>query len=237
MRQTWGGNREPPARRAFAARVWGSGGSADVKPVIELLPEYVLGELPAEEQRRVEALVAASPELQREVDRVTEALAGAAAVLDPLPPPPGLRTRLVHTLGGVDRFAPFVEDLTELFELPAATVRRLLGRIDEDQWETSLLGVPLVGAELFHFPVGPGLQASGAAGGVVRLRAGATFPAHRHHGDEVTYILEGGYLADGRVHGPGSSIPMSTGTAHDYRSAPERDLVMMVLHRGITLLD
>jgi hypothetical protein len=29
---------------------------------------------------------------------------------------------------------------------------------------------------------------------------------------------------------------MPGGTAHDYQSAPERDLVIMVLHRGITLL-
>jgi quercetin dioxygenase-like cupin family protein len=153
-------------------------------------------------------------------------------------PAPGLRARLLQTLGSADRFAPFLADLTGLFELPADTVRRLLARIDEHAWEDTLLGVRLQGAELFHFPVGPRLRETGAAGGVVRIRAGVRFPRHRHHGDEVTYVLEGGYVDDGgRVHGPGSAIAMSTGTEHHYQAAPERDLVIIVLHRGITLLE
>lgn len=207
-----------------------------MKPVLDLIPDYVLGALPAEEQRHVQELVQQSPELQREVDRVSEALAATAERLAPALAPVDLRSRLVDTLRGVDRFAPFFDDLVRLFDLPVETIRKLLARIDGFDWETSLLGVQLHGAELFHFPVGPRLRDSGAAGGVVRIRAGVTFPQHRHHGDEVTFVLEGGYIADGTTYGPGSLIPMSTGTEHDYQSAPERDLVIMVLHRGITLL-
>ena len=207
-----------------------------MKPVFDLIPDYVLGALPADEQREIDALIARSPELQQEVDRVTEALAVTANDVAPVMPAPGLRARLLQTLGSADRFAPFLDELTKLFELPAATIRKLLARIDEHEWETSLLGVQLVSAELFHFPVGPGLRETGAAGGVVRIRAGATFPQHRHHGDEVTFVLEGGYIAEGKTYGPGSTIPMATGTEHHYQAAPERDLVIMVLHRGITLL-
>lgn len=205
-----------------------------MKPVLDLIPDYVLGALPADEQREVDDLVARSPELQREVDRVTEALAVTAS--DTAAPPPSLRARLLETLSGVDRFAPFLDDLTRIFELPVATIRKLLARIDDHEWETSLLGVPLESAELFHFPVGPRLRETGAAGGVVRIKAGALFPQHRHNGDELTYVLEGGYIADGRTHGPGAIIPMATGTEHHYQAAPERDLVIIVLHRGITLL-
>lgn len=207
-----------------------------MKSVLELIPDYVLGALPAEEQQHLDALVVASPDLQREVDRVSEALAATAEAMPPVAPAPSLRARLLRTVGSVDRFAPFLDDLTRLFELPVATVRKLLARIDEHEWETSLLGVTLHGSELFHFPVGPRLRETGAAGGVVRVRAGVTFPQHRHHGDEVTYVLEGGYIADGRTHGPGSAIAMTGGTEHHYQSAPERDLVIIVLHRGITLL-
>ena len=208
-----------------------------MKPVQELIPDYVLGALPADEQRQVETVIAGSPDLQREVDRVTEALAVAANHVAPVVPAAGLRSRLLATLGSADRFAPFLDELTRLFELPAATLRKLLARIDEHEWETSLLGVELQHAELFHFPVGPRLRETGGAGGVVRIRAGATFPQHRHHGDEMTFVLEGGYVSDdGRTYGPGSTIPMATGTEHHYQAAPERDLVIMVLHRGITLL-
>ena len=207
-----------------------------MKSVLQLIPDYVLGALPAEEQGRIDALVAGSPDLQREVDRVSEALATTAETAEPVALGPSLRARLLQTLGSVDRFAPFLHDLTALFELPEATIRKLLARIDEHEWETTLLGVQLHGSELFHFPVGPRLRETGAAGGVVRVRKGVTFPQHRHHGNEVTYVLEGAYLADGKTYGPGSAIEMTGGTAHDYQSAPERDLVIMVLHRGITLL-
>jgi hypothetical protein len=180
-----------------------------------------------------EFLVGDEPPSRGEVD---EAGAVIAASLDPVAPSPAARGRLLHDLGTADRFAPFLADLTRLFELPVESVRKLLARIDGRQWENTLLGVQLLGAELFHFPVGPQLAAGGAAGGVVRVRPDVTFPAHRHHGDETTYVLEGGYRLDGRVLGPGSVIEMAAGSTHDYRSAPGRDLVMMVLHRGITIL-
>jgi anti-sigma factor ChrR (cupin superfamily) len=207
-----------------------------VKPVLDLIPDYVLGALAADEQRLVDEQLARSPELRQELDRVTEALAVTANDVAPVAPAASLRARLLDTLSSVDRFTPFVEELTRMFELPVATIRKLLARIDEHEWESSLLGVKLETAELFHFPVGPRLRETGAAGGVVRIRAGETFPQHRHHGDELTFVLEGGYIADGHTFGPGATIPMATGTEHRYQAAPERDLVIMVLHRGITLL-
>jgi hypothetical protein len=201
-----------------------------------LLPEYVLGTLAPEEQRQAEELAAESPSWRREAELAAEALATVGGGLEPVTPSPTTRARLLDSLRGVERFAPFFQDLVELFELPLDSIRRLLARIDGHQWETTLLGVPLQGAELFHFPVGPKLAATGAAGGVVRIRGGVAFPLHRHHGDEVTYVLEGGYVADGRVHGPGSRIPAAASTEHFYQAAPGRDLVLMVLHRGITML-
>jgi hypothetical protein len=158
-----------------------------VKPVLDLIPDYLLGALPPDEQREVDDLIARSPELQREVDRMSEALAVTASEVAPVSP--ALRARLLQTLSSAERFAPFLDELTRVFELPAATIRKLLARIDEHHWEHSLLGVELKTAELFHFPVGPRLRETGAAGGVVRIRAGETFPQHRHHPDEITYVL------------------------------------------------
>jgi quercetin dioxygenase-like cupin family protein len=193
---------------------------ADVKP--DLIAEYLLGEQ--------------QPASRRDADEAAQALALPAETLAALAPSPSLRARLLDTVSGVERFAPFFEDLTRLFQLPLESIRRLLARIDGRQWETTLLGVELQGAELFHFAVGPALAATGGAGGVVRIRPQVTFPMHRHHGDETTYVLEGGYTVEGRTHGPGSVIEMSVGTEHDYRAAPGKDLVLMVLHRGITIL-
>ena len=162
-------------------------------------------------------------------------LIAEALAQPPRAAPASVRARLLRTVASVDRFAPFFDDLTRLFQLPLETIRALLARIDDARpWERSLQGRALQGSELFHFPVGPQLAAGGAAGGVLRLAAGQRFPVHRHHGNEVTYVLEGGYLADGRVYGPGSQIEMPGDTSHDYQAAPERDLVIMVLHRGIS---
>lgn len=206
--------------------------------LLRLIPDYLLGALPGEQRRRLDALIAESPAFRREVDAAAEALAGSVSALGAARAPAAVRVRLLDTLGGVERFAPFFDDLVALFELPPSTIKRLLGRIDDigASWEQSLMGVALQGAELFHFPVGPRLGAAGAAGGVLRVRPNVTFPWHSHHGNEVTYVLEGGYLADGRSYGPGTRIESMGGTAHDYRSAPGRDLVLIVLHHGITML-
>jgi hypothetical protein len=189
--------------------------------------------------------VSDAPPSRAERDQAAEALALAAAALPAMTPAPAVRARLLDTLASSERFAPFLDDLTRLFELPAASVRRLLARVDAGlagrhfdgpPWERSLLGVPLEGAELFHFAVGPTLAATGAAGGAVRIGAGVTFPRHRHNGAETSYVLQGGYCLDDRVLGPGSVIEMAKDSEHDYRSAPGRDLVLMILHRGITML-
>jgi putative transcriptional regulator len=204
----------------------------------ELIPEYLLGSLAAEQRQALEALCLRSPEFRRQVDRVAEQLTRAAEALaqGPVAAPAAVRARLMQTVAGVDRFAPFLDDLVRLFELPVDTIRGFLARIDDAgrPWERSVMGVTLQRAELFHFAVGPRLAAAGAAGGVLRLQAGCAFPVHTHHGTEVTYVLEGGYVADGRVYGPGAAIEMTGGTSHDYRAAAARDLVIMVLHRGIS---
>ena len=219
-----------------------TGAEAELLP---LIPDYLLGALSREQQRQVDALIAGSPAFRREVDAAAEALAGAALALAPVPPPPALRARLLQTVAGVDRFAPFFDDLVALFELPLGSLKRLLARIDEHlaggadkaaPWESTLMGVPLVGAELFHFPVGPRLAAMGAAGGVLRVQPDVTFPRHSHNGGEVTFVLEGGYIADGRTYGPGTRLEVPGGIIHDYRSAPGRDLLLIVLHHGITML-
>lgn len=204
----------------------------------DLLPEYVLGTLPRDQRQEVDRWLARSPSLQRELDQTAQALALAAArALEPISPPASLRRRLMATVRGPERFAPFMAALTRLFELPEATIRSLLARADGERagWETALDGVALHGTELFHFQVGPGLTATGAAGGVLRMRPGAVFPAHSHGGEETSFILEGACQTDAGVGGPGTLMTMPGGTSHAFSASPDRPLLLMVLHRGISL--
>jgi putative transcriptional regulator len=208
------------------------------RALAELLADHALGILSDQERREVDRLLARAPALRRERDASAEALSAAVAgALAPAPRPPrGPLDRLIATLAGPDRFAPFMADLTRLFALDQHAIRTLLARADRTAagWETSLCGVELAETELFHFAVGPELAAAGGAGGVVRMRPGARFPSHSHGGDEVTFVLEGGYRSGSRVHGPGAVITMPGGSSHEYAAAPERPLLIIVLHRGIS---
>src|SRR5262245_65781929 len=131
---------------------------------MDLIPEYVLGTLPEAEMREIEALVAESPSLRREVERVTEALVQSADALEPIAPPESLRARLVKTLTGPDRFEPFFATLSRLADLPLEGLRKVLTTIDEAAgWEPG----PLPTIQIIHFAAGP--RAFGADAGFLRL--------------------------------------------------------------------
>ncbi len=201
--------------------------------VPERLPEFVLGILPPAEMREMEALVAASPALRREVAALTEALAVAAASLRPVSPSFALRARILASVGLPTRSFPFpfLAELSRIFDLQVEAIRALLERIDQSAtWQTYAPGI-----EYQHFAPGPRLAgAAGVEAGLVRLRAGVTFFRHRHvGGSETTFVLEG-TLRDGESgFGPGSRIVRDAGTVHDYRAEPDHDLVIAVLHHGI----
>jgi anti-sigma factor ChrR (cupin superfamily) len=207
--------------------------SADVQ---ERLPEYVLGTLSPSEMQEIEALVALSPSLRREVDVLTEALSGTASALHPLQPSAGVRARLLASLdsNAATRFAPFVAELTRLYDLSAEAIRALLARVDDAAaWLTFAPGI-----RYQHFLPGPRLLgAPGVEAGLVRLSPGTTFFRHRHlAGPEVTFVLQGTMRDGDRRFGPGSVLTREPGSVHDYaaeHAAGGEDLVIVVLHHGI----
>jgi quercetin dioxygenase-like cupin family protein len=197
----------------------------------ERLSEYVLGTLAPGELAGLRAEVDASPELQREVAHLTEALAHTAGVLPPVRPSPAARTRLLEALGGPDRFRPFFAELARRFDLSVQAVRDLLARVDDPAaWEAS----PSPSVKLIHFPGGPAL--AGADAGFVRVAAGQTFPRHSHQGPELAFVLEGRMIKDGRVYHPGDIDEVPTEEIHEYSVGEERDLVVMVWHHGIRFI-
>jgi ChrR Cupin-like domain len=200
------------------------------------LPEYVLGTLSPTEMEEIDALLAASPGLRREVDVLTEALAATAAALPPVPPSPGVRARLLDSVTATPagRFAPFIAELERLFDLPAEAIRGVLARIDQPaSWLTFAPGI-----RYQHFAPGPRLAtAAGIEAGLVRLGPGVSFFRHRHlAGPEATFVLQGTMRDGDRRFGPGSLITHEQGSVHDYAaegSAADEDLVILVLHHGI----
>jgi len=196
--------------------------------LLDRLPEYVLGTLPAAELAALRAEVEGSPDLQREVAELTEALSRSASALPPVAPSAATRARLLETLGGPDRFRPFFAELGRRFDLTVDAVRRLVGLVDDPAaWEAT----PSPWIKLIHFPGGPAL--AGADAGFVRVTAGHTFPRHSHQGPEFAFVLEGTMIKNGRAYRPGDIDEVPTDEVHEYSVGPECDLVAMVWHHGI----
>lgn len=141
-------------------------------------------------------------------------------------PPPLLRERLLSTIARPWlRYAPLYGALSELFDLGDAALAELFERAESSsEWSAS----PVPATELLHLTAGP--RVVGADNGLVRVRAGACFPMHRHLGLERVLVLRGGYRDEpsGRMYGPGDLHEMSPGSSHAYTALPERELLLAV---------
>lgn len=130
------------------------------------------------------------------------------------PPPPLPRANLLAHLSGRAPFVGFAPRLARLFQLPEARAEELLFDLGRTPpWEPFL---PV--ASLLHFTPGPALQKPGVDAGFVRFEAGTTFPQHAHGGDEVTLVLQGGFVdpVTGRHLRPGDMLRLPAGTSHAF---------------------
>jgi quercetin dioxygenase-like cupin family protein len=141
-------------------------------------------------------------------------------------PPQLLRERLLGTIARPRlRYAPFYDALQVLFDLNDSELSNIFERAESrSEW----LAAPIPGVWLLHLQGGP--RAAGADSGLVRIRAGAVFPEHRHRGVERALVLEGGYrdMPSGRVFRAGDAHEMAAGSAHFYVASEERDLLLAV---------
>ena len=160
-----------------------------------------------------------------------------SALADYLPPsaepaPSPLRERLLASVGRPElRFAPLYAALGELFDLDAQRLAALFTRAAAPAAWTR---VPIPDTLLLHLDGGP--RVAGADNGLVKLRAGARFPRHRHLGDERVLVLDGSYVDEpsGRIYRAGDLHEMREGTAHAYVASAERDLLLAVsVVRGV----
>ena len=143
-----------------------------------------------------------------------------------------LRERLLASVAQPRvRYAPLYGQLSELFDLSDAELSNLFEQSDSP---ATWVAAPIPGVELFHLQGGPRVAA--ADNGLVRIRAGARFPQHRHLGDERVLVLAGGYRDEhsGEVYGAGDLHEMVAGSAHAYTALEERDLLLAVsVMRGV----
>ena len=141
------------------------------------------------------------------------------------------RDRLLASLASEERFRPFYAELDRYFAIGVEALCAVLRKIEDGaSYEPS----PIPGVRFFHFA--PGAGAGFAEAGIVKLAKGARFPRHQHLGDEVNFILEGTLIDAGVAYGPGSAVVNAAGSAHDYSAGPDRALILVAGHNGITFL-
>lgn len=149
-----------------------------------------------------------------------EAFALVALMAPPVALAPEQKNRLMASVQGVSRFAPFQDRLCKILDLGQEALQKLLARID-GPWEAS----PWPGVELLHLQGGPATL--GADVGFVRIAPNTPFPYHDHH-HETVLILQGGLIdADGSIHRAGETLRRST--PHHFQALPEEDLIYAVV--------
>lgn len=202
---------------------------------LDLLPEYVIGSLSPEERALVDAELARSPELRAELARVEATWGALADGLTPVPPPRGVKARLLETVThGPDRYAPLLPRIARFADLGLEAVRRVVAAMAAPgaPWNAG----PMPGVQLFHISGGPAVAAADV--GFVRFARGLKFPWHRHGGREVNLVIEGTITDhDGTVYRPGDALEMQGGTEHEFSVGADEDaLILVVLFGGFEIV-
>lgn len=130
-----------------------------------------------------------------------------ARALDPEQPPAEHRARLLAALQGPERWAPFTKEIASIFTVAPDAVRAALARIaDPTAWQPAILP----GSSFTTTP-----ELAQARTVITRLPPGTRIPTHRHAERELTYVLDGELIEDGRhSRGAGQLLDMHAGTEH-----------------------
>ncbi|MES2641758.1 MAG: zf-HC2 domain-containing protein [Myxococcota bacterium] len=199
--------------------------------VIELLPDWMNGALPAPAAKDVADHLDTCPDCDAALAGYQEVLGALALTLRPVRPDPAVRARLFDTIAS-GRLHRFAGQVSALFAIGVAEARDALDDIDRtDGWEPAAF--PSVSQRLLDG------APPGHLMGFIRVPAGVPVPWHEHLGQERTLVLQGRLVDDeGHVYRPGDEMPRSRGTRHTFVADGGVDLVCGVLiEGGFTLLD
>jgi predicted ChrR family anti-sigma factor len=167
-------------------------------------------------------------ELSRAREALDRTLPARSSISNGAPPAAVLERLLARTATLPDKYAPFFDQLTELFDLSEPELRRELERAADPK---SFRASGLPGVRVFEVAAGPKAKASEAL--LVRFAPGMRFPRHRHRGSEATLILEGGYADEaGQDFHPGDIDRRDVGGAHSFRTFTSGPCIAAAVHSG-----
>lgn len=135
-----------------------------------------------------------------------ETLALLTEGLEASAPTPDARARLLAALQGPERWTPYAAEVARAFGLSFEDTVDALQRIEgADGWQPGLWP----GSRWLRTPA---LTAARAL--IARMPGGLTIPHHRHPGRELTFLLDGELIEDGRVYRSGELMDKQLGSAH-----------------------
>jgi quercetin dioxygenase-like cupin family protein len=203
----------------------------DTPHVLDFLPEYALGTLPEPLAAEVEKHVARCNPCARELALVDEIYGSLPLALPTPPAPRDLRARVLAEVARQSRFEALAGRVAGMLDVPRDRARELLEWVDDAARWVAGPSPSLI----MHLKGGP--RAAHANCGFVKLAAGASFPLHRHLGDEHVLVLQGGFEdSDGATLHRGDEAFKPAGSEHRFTALPGVDLVyLVVLEEGIDL--
>lgn len=156
-------------------------------------------------------------------------LVALTAVFEPRSPSADIGQRLMASTEALpQRYAPFFDQLMQMFELDEPGLMRELSRAGNPaEWKAS--GLP--GVRIFELVAGARLESAQTL--LVQFAAGSRFPNHRHRSPERTLILEGGYADEtGKEYLPGDYDDRGTEGIHSFRALADEPCIAASVHHG-----
>lgn len=152
-------------------------------------------------------------------------LVAIASTVEPRPAPDAVRDRLMASMQRGGRYGVFVDRLARMFDLPVATVEKLVRKLDDPgAWKPG----PSEGVEWIGVRAGPKYPNAVAAFG--KLKPGARFPHHSHKGEETTLVMAGGFRDSSGVEVErGEELFEAPGTDHDFVVLDGEDCIAAVI--------
>ena len=173
---------------------------------------YVLGSLPEAEAKRFEAHAAQCPDCASELEAMRRVVGDLARAVEPVPPPKGLRERIlaaarsrIAPAPSTDAAAASAGRMSQVWrEWPSSSPNSsVVVKAESGEWhELGKTGVHV--KPLYVDPVDRMVTM------LVRMDPGTHYPAHRHGGGEECYVIAGDL-----------SVGERRLTAGDYQFSPD----------------
>lgn len=196
------------------------------REIDDLLP-YSLDQLNERDKKKIEAQCKKDPESNESLREINNILETIALSEKPIAPSMDLKQTLMASLNAKTPLQGFVDRFMKRFDLQRSDVEGLFNKLVNSP-ETLFESSPLPKTTLFYFDGGP--KVAHATCGLVKIKAGSVFPAHRHLGKEWMLILQGTAINnEGIQHLPGDTIFSDKGSRHALRIGKQEDFIFAVV--------